>query len=58
VHDFEEGLLDLPFVLEGRTVMLCWQLGETAVGHWHEEGGTERRPVEGLFGKSERERLN
>jgi hypothetical protein len=60
VQDFEAGLLDFPCLVEGRTVLLCWRLGEPAIAHWHsEEDGFEgRRPVETLFGKSERERLN
>jgi hypothetical protein len=41
-------------------VLLCWRLGEAAIGYWHEdgEGVAGRRPVETLFGKGERERLN
>jgi len=60
VQDFEMGLLDFPCVIEGRTVLLCWQLGEPAITHWHaeEDGFEARQPVETLFGKSERERLN
>ena len=60
VQDFEAGLLDFPCVVEGRTVLLCWRLGEPAIAHWHteEDGFAGRRPVEVLFGKSERERLN
>jgi hypothetical protein len=33
---FEQGLVDFYAEHEGRLVFLCWQLGETAVGHWHE----------------------
>jgi len=60
VQDFEAGLLDFPCVVEGRTVLLCWRLGEPAIAHWHsEEDGFEgRKPVETLFGKGARERLN
>jgi hypothetical protein len=60
VQDFEAGLLDFPCVVEGRMVLLCWRLGEPVIAHWHsEEDGFEgRKPVETLFGKSERERLN
>ena len=60
VQDFEEGLLDFPCVVDGRMVMLCWKLGEPGIAHWHaeEEDFTERKPVETLFGKSERERPN
>jgi hypothetical protein len=60
VQDFEVGLLDFPCVVEGRTVLLCWKLGEPAIAHWHseEDGVDGRRGLEALFGKSERERLN
>ena len=56
VQDFEAGLLDFPCLADGRMVLLCWKLGETAITHWHgEEDGVEgRRPVETLFGKPER----
>ncbi|MGH7712331.1 MAG: DUF2203 domain-containing protein [Gemmatimonadaceae bacterium] len=33
---FEEGLIDFPSEFAGRPVYLCWKLGESAVGHWHE----------------------
>jgi hypothetical protein len=60
VQDFEAGLLDFPCVVDGRTVLLCWRLGEPAIAYWHseEDGVADRKPVEMLFGKSERERLN
>ncbi|MDP9037700.1 MAG: DUF2203 domain-containing protein [Acidobacteriota bacterium] len=51
IHDLEAGLLDLPALAEGRTVLLCWQLGEPAILHWHTPGETadQRRPVHLLF---------
>jgi hypothetical protein len=60
VQNLAAGLLDFPCVVEGRTVLLCWRLGEPAIAYWHAEGDgvSGRRPVETLFGKSERERLN
>jgi hypothetical protein len=60
VQDVEAGLLDFPCVVEGRVVLLCWRLGEPVIAHWHseEDGFAGRRPLEALFGKSERERLN
>jgi hypothetical protein len=60
VQDFKAGLLDFPCAVEGRMVLLCWRLGEPVISHWHsEEDGFEgRKPVEMLFGKGERERLN
>jgi hypothetical protein len=60
VNDLQEGLLDFPFVMDGKTVLLCWKLGEPAITHWHteEEGFAGRKPLDSRFGKSERERLN
>ncbi len=60
VQDIDDGLLDFPCVVDGKLVMLCWKLGEPTIAHWHgeEDGFEARRPVEMLFGKSERERPN
>ena len=60
VHDLGEGLLDLPFRTETGEVMLCWRMGEPAVTHWHgtEDEPEERLPLEDLFPRGERERLN
>ena len=46
----EQGLVDFPTLLDGETeVLLCWQLGEPAVGFYHHPhaGFAGRRPVEG-----------
>jgi len=42
------GLVDFPCQVAGRSVLLCWRLGEPAVQFWHEEdaGFTGRQPVE------------
>ena len=60
VKDLEQGLLDFPCVMDGKTVLLCWKLGEKEIGFWHspEDGYLERKPVDARFGKTERERLN
>ena len=60
VQDLEEGLLDFPCVMDGKTVMLCWKLGEDSITHWHEpeDGFAGRKPLDARFGKSERERFN
>ncbi len=34
---FDTGLVDFPGEIEGRPVLLCWQLGEESVLYWHEE---------------------
>jgi hypothetical protein len=60
VKDLEQGLLDFPCVMDGRTVLLCWKLGEKEIGYWHtsEDGFAGRKPLDVRFGKIERERLN
>ena len=60
VKDMAQGLLDFPCVLDGKTVLLCWKLGEKEIGYWHteEDGFAGRKPLDGRFGKAERERLN
>ena len=60
VNDLAQGLLDFPSVLDGKAVLLCWQLGEKEIGHWHtpDEGFAGRKPLDVRFGKTEKERLN
>ena len=45
VKDVDTGLVDFPARLEGEEVLLCWQLGEEQVAHWHglEEGFAGRK---------------
>jgi hypothetical protein len=49
VKDLDEGLIDFPakHPEQGDTVLLCWQLGEDEVSHWHglEEGFAGRKPL-------------
>jgi hypothetical protein len=47
VKDLDGGIVDFPSLREGVPVLLCWQLGEEAVGFWHglEEGFAGRRPL-------------
>jgi hypothetical protein len=47
---FDTGLVDFPGEIEGRPVLLCWQLGEDDVKFWHEEsaGFIGRQPLPGL----------
>ena len=60
VKDMEKGLLDFPCIVDGRTVLLCWKLGEKEIGYWHsiEDGFAGRKPLDGRFGKTERDRPN
>jgi hypothetical protein len=60
VKDLNKGLLDFPCIVDGRTVLLCWKLGEKEIGFWHsiEDGFAGRKPLDSRFGKPERERPN
>lgn len=53
LKDFESGLIDFVARHEDRDIYLCWRLGESAVGHWHElnTGFAGRRPVSELNSK-------
>ncbi len=43
----DEGLIDFPSERGGRTVYLCWRLGEDHIGWWHEldAGFAGRQPL-------------
>jgi hypothetical protein len=47
LRDVESGLVDFPSEREGRTVYLCWRLGEDRIRFWHdpESGFAGRRPL-------------
>lgn len=47
MKDLKTGLVDFPWRMDGRDVLLCWQLGEDRVEHWHEvtDGFAGRRPL-------------
>ncbi len=49
VKDVDMGLCDFPYLLDGRTVYLCWKLGEREICWWHEvtTGYKDRHPLEG-----------
>lgn len=48
VKDLDVGLLDFPCVVAGRTILLCWKLGEKTIAHWHgtNEGYRYRKPID------------
>ena len=47
VKDLDRGLVDFPALRGDEEVLLCWQVGESEVAHWHglEEGFAGRRPL-------------
>jgi hypothetical protein len=47
LKDLDEGLIDFPSERAGRTVYLCWRLGEERIAWWHEvdAGFAGRQPV-------------
>jgi len=48
VKDLDIGLLDFPCAVAGRTILLCWKLGEKTIAHWHgtNEGYRYRKPID------------
>lgn len=56
VKDLDIGLLDFPCQVEGRTVLLCWKLGEKGITHWHDtsEGFSGRKPIDEKIAKAKR----
>jgi hypothetical protein len=56
VKDLDMGLLDFPCVVDGRTVLLCWKLGENGITHWHgvEEGFAGRKPIDERIAKAKK----
>ncbi|MEA2573426.1 MAG: hypothetical protein QOH93_724 [Chloroflexia bacterium] len=51
LKDLETGLVDFPALREGRTVYLCWKLGEPEIAFWHEtdSGFAGRQPLDEEF---------
>ena len=47
VKSIEEGLVDFPFLRQGQVVYLCWRVGETEIGYWHDltTGFAGRQPL-------------
>jgi hypothetical protein len=48
IKDVGQGLVDFPSDRDGRTVYLCWKLGEERIAYWHEisDGFAGRQPLE------------
>jgi hypothetical protein len=47
VKDVDRGLIDFPALIDGQDALLCWQVGEPRIAHWHtlEDGFAGRRPL-------------
>jgi hypothetical protein len=50
VKDPRLGLVDFYALMDGETVLLCWQYGEEEIGFWHpvDEGFAGRKPLHDL----------
>ncbi len=48
LKDLDSGLVDFYSVYKGKVVYLCWKMGESKVGYWHEvgKGFTSREKIE------------
>jgi hypothetical protein len=58
VKDLDIGLLDFPCKVAGEILLLCWKLGEPAIGHWHgtNEGFAARKPIDDRIAKAGKKR--
>lgn len=47
VKDLDAGICDFEGVIDGRPVLLCWQIDEPTVAHYHgpTDGFAKRRPI-------------
>jgi hypothetical protein len=56
VKDIDTGLLDFPCDVEGKTVLLCWRMGEKSITHWHgtTEGFAGRKLIDERISRSKR----
>src|SRR4051812_39021709 len=47
LREISTGLIDIPALMNGRHIWLCWRLGEADIAHWHrhDEGFDSRRPL-------------
>jgi hypothetical protein len=51
VKDLDIGLIDFPTLYHGGEVLLCYRLGETGIGYWHDtsDGFAGRRKIDRDF---------
>lgn len=56
VKDLEMGLLDFPCLVDGKTILLCWKMGEDKITHWHgtEEGYAGRKVIDESISKTKK----
>src|SRR6516164_7811819 len=56
VKDLDIGLLDFPCEVDGKTILLCWKLGEKGITHWHgtNEGFAGRKPIDQRIAKAKK----
>lgn len=47
IKDIDQGLVDFPGIVDGREVWLCWQMGESAITHFHDfgKGFSDRKEI-------------
>lgn len=47
IKDLERGLVDFPAIIEGKDVLLCWEMGEPRLMYYHsyEAGYNGRKPI-------------
>ena len=47
LRDIGTGLVDIPVLVNGRPIWLCWKLGEDEIAYWHEldAGIAGRKPL-------------
>jgi hypothetical protein len=47
IKHLDPALIDFPALRDGRIVFLCWQEGESTIGHWHDidAGFAGREPI-------------
>jgi hypothetical protein len=50
LRDISTGLTDVPALVNGRQIWLCWRLGESSIDWWHEleTGFAGRQPLDRL----------